>query len=348
MHLVQKDGTLLLLEPERYVFNDLGAMETVHWCEHLVGWTARAEDIACHADIPAYLVCPSTYIICGEDQLISEDGQRYMISLAKEMGATVNEELLDTAGHDPICSDAESLTTIISNVAARTMEPDLREDVNAGDEDLSQMDGAANALALEQTDNSAAEPDTTSPTPAELNIPPIHIIPANTPQMHTPPSVTTPTGCQTPREDTDIGVNASDHSGNHNDSTSKNLTQSEIRSACCCGGECLCSTEPTEEHKCNCSSSARGDRCACVQARLASGTDNHARMGSWSSNVATLGNGDDVDADGGPNFNPTRGNDDIDSANVPKRTLTRSATAPASTEDTSSGEQDKASFLPLA
>jgi len=264
------------------------------------------------------------------------------------MGATINEEFLEIAGHDPMCSEAESLVAIISGVAATVMGPDLGEDVNADGGDLSQMDGAANALTLEQTDNSEAEPDTMSPTPAELNIPPIHVVPANTPQIPTPPSVTTPSGYQTPREDTDTGVTASDHYGHHNDNTSQGPTHSESRSACCCGGECLCSMERTEEHNCNCSSCAWGDRCACVQARPAAGTDHHERMDSWSSNVVTLGDDDDLDADDGLNFNPTRGNHGIDSADVPKRTLTRSATAPATTEDTSADKQDKASFLPLA
>jgi len=324
-------------------------MEMVHWCGHLVRWNARAEDVVCHADIPAYVVCPSTYVICGEDQLISEAGQRYMISLAKDMGATISEELLEIAGHDPMCSDAESLVAIISHVAAEAMEPDLGDDVRADGEALvSQMDGATDSLAPDQTDENAADQTAVNSTPRDLSTAPADDVPTNAPQAPTPLSVMTPTGFQTLREDADDGVATSRQADSSNDDTPKCLGQSDHECVCCCGAECPCSMKSNKYSLCCSSSCSCRRQCAGVQAGADAVPDYRERMDSWASNVATLGADDYLDTAEGPNFNPDGEDIGVDSMDIAKRSLTRSATAPAMTEDASTGRWNKASFLPLA
>lgn len=110
---MQNDGTLILYEPDTILYNDVGAMERDHWASHLVRFTARAADIVLTNGSPAWRFIHTTYAICEEDLLFTEDLQRKTL----ENIAAIDTELLEDCGHCPMISGPEKILAIVMAIA---------------------------------------------------------------------------------------------------------------------------------------------------------------------------------------------------------------------------------------
>ena len=139
--LAHANGTAALMEPSTALFAaDAGAMETEHWCEHLVPCSARIADV--HVDVaePAWAACRSTYVVCAEDRLLPEAAQRAMVRAARAKGALVDVEVLPQAGHEVQIREPDRV--VIALIAAAVK---VREDAgDVGEEEIvgNVMDGA--------------------------------------------------------------------------------------------------------------------------------------------------------------------------------------------------------------
>jgi pimeloyl-ACP methyl ester carboxylesterase len=118
--ITQADNTLLLFQPNDFLFNKLGTMEQQHWCDHLVPFTAKVEDIVISTPDPVWEHIPVTYLICDEDLLIPGILQRSAINVGRQRGALVHEELLKGCGHTPNLSAPDSILVVLQAAADKS------------------------------------------------------------------------------------------------------------------------------------------------------------------------------------------------------------------------------------
>jgi pimeloyl-ACP methyl ester carboxylesterase len=115
--ILQDDGTLLLFQPAELLFSDLGAMEKQHWCDHLVPFTAKIEDIVISAPDPVWKQVPIVYIVCDEDLLIPENLQRVGINAGRHSGAIIEEVSIEGCGHTPNLGAPNSIFDVLQAAA---------------------------------------------------------------------------------------------------------------------------------------------------------------------------------------------------------------------------------------
>jgi hypothetical protein len=89
-------------------------MERDHWASHLVRFTARANDIVLTTGSPAWKYIHTTYVICDEDLLYTEDLQRKALeATATKSGPPPEEEFLEGTGHCAMVSGPEKILAIV-------------------------------------------------------------------------------------------------------------------------------------------------------------------------------------------------------------------------------------------
>jgi hypothetical protein len=116
----QSDGTLTLYQAGDVLYNDLGPMEREHWSNHLVRFTAKADDIILTSESPAWKHIPSTYVISEEDLLYPEDLQRKTLEAAvAHTGTPTDDEFFDGIGHSAMISAPEKILAVVIGAAAK-------------------------------------------------------------------------------------------------------------------------------------------------------------------------------------------------------------------------------------
>jgi hypothetical protein len=130
-------------------------MESEHWANHLLHFTARTDDIILTADPPSYKSIPVTYILCEDDAFIPEDLQRTM---ATNAGASI--EALECVGHMPFISKCEDVVEIVGRTTGMLYagSNDAEEDTSrTGDGDESASTGSAASAPQQEGDDEEFE-----------------------------------------------------------------------------------------------------------------------------------------------------------------------------------------------
>ncbi|KAH6625548.1 Alpha/beta hydrolase fold-1 [Boeremia exigua] len=112
------EGPYAIVKDSTALFNDLPAVQKQYWTSKLQSHSFASMEAKSTG--AAWRTIPTSYLVCEDDHAIPASAQEAMIKSAREAGATVNYETLNT-GHFPFLTRSSAVAEYVRRAAGEAI-----------------------------------------------------------------------------------------------------------------------------------------------------------------------------------------------------------------------------------